>query len=74
LLFSELQDSIWAEAKGGNQRTATTIAARCSELLCKLVGLALRETDVAEDAPTPAGQHLVALRAQFHAATSKPGV
>jgi hypothetical protein len=76
VLFSELEDSIWAETKAPGATLNIDSYRRSLQRahLRKLVGLLLRETKVPEDAQTMARQNLVALRTQLQAASGKPGV
>jgi len=76
VLFTELQDSIWAETKV--LADSLTISSYRRSLqrahLRKLTAMVLRETAVPEDAQTLARQNLAALRAQLQAALARPGL
>jgi len=76
LLFSELQDSIWAETKAPGAALNIDSYRRSLQRahLRKLVGMVLREAGVPEDAQTLSRQNLIALRSQVQAAAGKPGV
>jgi hypothetical protein len=76
LLFTELQDSIWAETKAPGAALNIDSYRRSLQRahLRKLVGMVLREAGVPEDAQTLSRQNLIALRSQLQAAVGKPGV
>jgi uncharacterized protein DUF4953/uncharacterized protein DUF5117/uncharacterized protein DUF5118 len=76
LLFSELQDSIWAEAKAPGASLDIDSYRRSLQRahLRKLIGMVLREAAVPEDARTLSRQGLVSLKAQLQSAMNKPGV
>src|SRR6266576_4674029 len=76
LLFSELQDSIWAETKAPVASLNIDSYRRSLQRahLRKLVGMVLHETSVPEDAQTLARQNLVAVRSGLQATLGKPGV
>ena len=76
VLFTELQDSIWAETKvPADSLTISTYRRSLQRAhLRKLTAMVLRETAVPEDAQTLARQNLVALRAQLQAALARPGL
>jgi hypothetical protein len=76
VLFSELQDSIWAETKAPGASLNIDSYRRSLQRahLRKLVGMVLREAGVPEDAQTLSRQNLVALRSQLQAAVARPGV
>ena len=76
LLFSEVQDSIWAETKAPGATLNIDSYRRSLQRahLRKLTGMVLREAGVPEDAQTLSRQNLVALRSQLQAAVGKPGV
>jgi len=76
LLFSELQDSIWAETKAPGASLNIDSYRRSLQRahLRKLIGMVLRDAAVPEDAQTLARQNLAALRTQLQAAASKQGV
>ncbi len=76
LLFSEVQDSIWAETKAPGATLTIDSYRRSLQRahLRKLTGMVLREAGVPEDAQTLSRQNLVALRSQLQAAVAKPGV
>jgi hypothetical protein len=76
LLFTELQDSIWAETKAPGTTLNIDSYRRTlqREHLRKLTNMVLHTTPVPEDAQTFARQNLVALRTQLQAAVNKPGL
>ena len=76
LLFTELQDSIWAETKAPVASLNIDSYRRSLQRahLRKLVGMVLHEASVPEDAQTLARQNLVALRSGLQAALGKPGM
>jgi Met-zincin/Domain of unknown function (DUF5117)/Domain of unknown function (DUF5118) len=76
LLFSELQDSIWAETKAPSESFNIDSYRRSLQRahLRKLTAMVLRETSVPEDAQTLSRQNLAALRGQLQAALAKPGI
>jgi uncharacterized protein DUF4953/uncharacterized protein DUF5117/uncharacterized protein DUF5118 len=76
LLFSALQDSIWAETKAPGESLNIDSYRRSLQRahLRKLTGMVLHDTAVPEDAQTLSRQNLTALRAQLQAAVGKPGV
>jgi hypothetical protein len=76
LLFTELQDSIWAETKAPGTTLNIDSYRRTlqREHLRKLTNMVLQTTPVPEDAQTFARQNLVTLRTQLQAAVSKPGL
>jgi hypothetical protein len=76
MLFSELQDSIWAETKAPGATLNIDSYRRSLQRahLRKLVAMVVREAGVPEDAQTLSRQNLVALRSQLQAAVAKPGV
>ncbi len=76
LLFSEVQDSIWAETKAPGAALNIDSYRRSLQRahLRKLTGMVLHEAGVPEDAQTLSRQNLVALRSQLQAAVAKPGV
>jgi len=76
LLFTELQDSIWAETKAPGTTLNIDSYRRTlqREHLRKLTNMVLHATPVPEDAQTFARQNLVTLRTQLQAAVSKPGL
>jgi hypothetical protein len=75
LLFTEIQDSIWAETK--NPALSVNINSYRRSLqrehLRKMIGMVLRDASVPEDARTLARQSLVTLRGQLQRAASRPG-
>lgn len=76
LLFTEIQDSIWAETKG-NALSVNINSHRRSlqrEHLRKMIGMMLRDAAVPEDARTMARQSLVTLRGQLQRTVSRPGL
>lgn len=76
LLFSELQDSIWAETKAPGDSLNISSYRRSLQRahLRKLVGMVLRDSGVPEDAETLSRQGLMSLRSQLQGALSKPGI
>jgi hypothetical protein len=76
VLFTELQDSIWAETKvpGASLELNSYRRSLQRAHLRKLTAMVLRETAVPEDAQTLARQNLVTLRGQLQAALAKPGL
>jgi hypothetical protein len=76
LLFSGIQDSIWAETKapGSSLNINSFRRSLQREHLRKMIGMVLRETTVPEDARTLARLSLVSLRSQLQSAQSKPGM
>lgn len=76
LLFTELQDSIWAETKAPGTTLNIDSYRRSLQWdhLRKLTSMVLHATPAPEDAQTFARQNLVALRSQLQAAFSKPGL
>ena len=76
VLFTELQDSIWAETKVPADSLTISSYRRSLQRahLRKLTAMVLRETAVPEDAQTLARQNLAALRAQLQAALARPGL
>jgi len=76
VMFSEIQDSIWAETKAPGSSLNIDSYRRSLQRahLRKLTSIVLRDTSVPEDAQTLARQNLVALRGQLQAALAKPGM
>jgi hypothetical protein len=76
MLFSEVQNSIWAETKAPGASLNIDSYRRSLQRahLRKLVGMVLREAGVPEDAQTLSRQNLVALRSQLQTAVARPGV
>jgi len=76
VLFTEVQDSVWAELKapGGSLEINSYRRSLQRAHLRKMVDMVLRSGAVPEDAQTMARQNLVTLRAQISAALAKPGV
>jgi hypothetical protein len=76
VLFTEIQDSIWAETKAPSGSLDLNSYRRSLQRahLRKLTAMVLHETAVPEDAQTLARQNLVTLRGQLQAALSKPGL
>lgn len=76
LLFSELQDSIWAETKtpGDSLNISSYRRSLQRAHLRKLVGMVLRDSGVPEDAETLSRQGLITLRGQLQSALGKPGI
>jgi hypothetical protein len=75
-LFSDVQDSIWAETKAPGATLTIDSYRRSLQRahLRKLTGMVLREAGVPEDAQTLSRQNLATLRSQLQAAVAKPGV
>ena len=75
-LFTELQDSIWAETKApGNSLNLGSYRRSLQRAhLRKMVGMVLRNSSVPEDAQTLSRQGLASLRGQLQSALSKPGI
>jgi hypothetical protein len=76
LLFTELQDSIWAETKtpGASLNIDSYRRSLQRAHLRKLIDMVLHDAAVPEDAQTLARQGLTSLRTQLQAVTAKPGV
>ncbi len=76
LLFTEIQDSIWAETK--NPAMSLNINSHRRSLqrehLRKMIGMVLRDAAVPEDARTLARQSLVTLRGQLQRTAARPGM
>ncbi len=75
-LFTEIQDSIWAETKTTGLSVNINSHRRSlqREHLRKLIGMVLRDAAVPEDARTLARQGLVSLRGQLQRTVSRPGL
>jgi hypothetical protein len=76
LLFTEIQNSVWAELKAPGVTLEINSYRRAVQRahLRKLVGMVLHTTSVPEDAQTMARQNLISLRGQISAALAKPGL
>ena len=76
LLFTGIQESVWAETKSPGESLNIDSYRRSLQRahLRKLIGMVLREAAVPEDAQTLSRQNLVALRTQLQGAVSKPGM
>lgn len=76
ILFTGIQDSVWAETKAPGDSLNINSYRRSLQRahLRKMVGLVLRDSGVPEDAETLARQGLVALRSQLQSAVAKPGI
>ena len=76
LLFTEIQDSIWAETKtpGLSLNINSYRRSLQREHLRKMIGMVLRDSAVPEDARTLSRQTLVTLRSQLQRTVSKPGL
>ena len=76
LLFTEIQDSIWAETKAPGMSVNINSYRRSlqREHLRKMIGMVLRDAAVPEDARTLARQSLVTLRGQLQRTIAKPGL
>jgi hypothetical protein len=75
LLFTEIQDSIWAETKTAGSSVNINSYRRSlqREHLRKMIGMVLRDGAAPEDARTLARQSLISLRGQLQRAVSRPG-
>ena len=75
LLFTEIQDSIWAETKTPAASININSYRRSlqREHLRKMIGMVLRDAAVPEDARTLARQSLVTLRGQLQRTIARPG-
>ncbi len=76
LLFTEIQDSIWAETKtpGLSLNINSYRRSLQREHLRRMIGMVLRDAAVPEDARTLARQSLVTLRGQLQRVSSRPGL
>jgi Met-zincin/Domain of unknown function (DUF5117)/Domain of unknown function (DUF5118) len=76
LLFTEVQDSIWAETKSAGTSVNINSYRRSlqREHLRKMMGMVLRDAAVPEDARTLARQTLVTLRGQLQRVVARPGL
>ena len=76
LLFSTIQDSVWAETKAPGDSLNISSYRRSLQRahLRKLVGMVLRDSGVPEDAQTLSRQGLITLRSQLQSALGKPGI
>jgi hypothetical protein len=76
LLFTEVQDSIWAETRApGNSLNIDSYRRSLQRAhLRKMVGMVLRDTAVPEDAQTLSRQGLTSLRGQLQGLLGKPGI
>jgi Met-zincin/Domain of unknown function (DUF5117)/Domain of unknown function (DUF5118) len=76
LLFTEVQDSIWAETKSAGTSVNINSYRRSlqREHLRKMIGMVLRDAAVPEDARTLARQTLVNLRGQLQRVVARPGL
>ena len=76
LLFTEIQDSIWAETKTQSPAVAINSYRRSlqREHLRKMIGMVLRDSAAPEDARTMARQSLVTLRGQLQRTAARPGL
>jgi hypothetical protein len=76
LLFTEIQDSIWAETKNSAAPVNINSYRRSlqREHLRKMIGMVLRDAAVPEDARTLARQSLVTLRGQLQRTVARPGL
>jgi hypothetical protein len=76
LLFTEIQDSVWAETKspGASLNINSYRRSLQREHLRKMIGMVLRDAAVPEDARTLARQNLVTLRGQLQRAVARPGL
>jgi hypothetical protein len=76
LLFTEIQDSGWAETNTPGAAVNINSYRRSlqREHLRKMIGMVLRDAAVPEDARTLARQSLVTLRGQLQRTVSRPGL
>lgn len=76
LLFTEVQDSIWAETKtpGISLNINSYRRSLQREHLRKMIGMVLRDAAVPEDARTLSRQSLVTLRGQLQRVVARPGL
>jgi uncharacterized protein DUF4953/uncharacterized protein DUF5117/uncharacterized protein DUF5118 len=76
MLFTEVQDSVWAETKtaGASVNINSYRRSLQREHLRKMIGMVLRDAAVPEDARTLARQSLVTLRGQLQRTVSRPGL
>jgi hypothetical protein len=76
LLFTEVQNSIWAETKTPGAAVNINSYRRSlqREHLRRMIGMVLRDAAVPEDARTLARQSLVSLRGQLDRTLSRPGL
>jgi uncharacterized protein DUF4953 len=76
LLFTEIQDSVWAETKTAAASLNINSYRRSlqREHLRKMIGMVLRDSAVPEDARTLARQSLVTLRGQLQRVATRPGL
>ena len=76
LLFTEVQDSIWAETNTPGLALSINSYRRAlqREHLRKMIGMVLRDSAAPEDARTLSRQSLVTLRGQLQRTVSKPGL
>jgi hypothetical protein len=76
LLFTEIQDSIWAETKSPAMALDINSHRRSlqREHLRKMIGMVLRDAAAPEDARTLSRQSLITLRGQLQRAVAKPGL
>jgi len=76
LLFTEVQDAIWAETQAPGLAVNINSYRRAlqREHLRKMIGMVLRDAAVPEDARTLSRQSLVTLRSQLQRTVSRPGL
>jgi len=76
LLFSSIQESVWAETKAPGDSLNVSSYRRSLQRahLRKMVGMVLRDSGVPEDAQTLSRQGLITLRGQLQSALGKPGI
>ena len=76
LLFTEVQNSIWAETKTPGAAVNINSYRRSlqREHLRRMIGMVLRDAAAPEDARTLARQSLVSLRGQLERTLSRPGL
>jgi len=76
VLFSGVQDSVWAETKtpGDSLNISSYRRSLQRAHLRKMVGMVLRDSGVPEDAQTLSRQGLISLRTQLQSALGKPGI
>jgi hypothetical protein len=75
LLFTEIQDAVWAETKTPGAVNINSYRRSLQrEHLRKMIGMVLRDAAVPEDARTLARQSLVTLRGQLQRVVARPGL
>src|SRR5215467_13397135 len=76
VLFTGIQDSVWAETKAPGDLLNISSYRRSLQRahLRKMVGIVLHDSSVPEDAQTLSRQGLITLRGQLQSALGKPGI